>query len=414
MEKHDVVVVGGGVVGCTILHELTKHGYRSILCEKNPELVSEASSGNSGITTTGYDVDEPIELQLLQKARKLNEETYQKYNIPYRKSGAHLVAWTQDELDRLQSVIDKAHEVGVHDLYQLSKEKLRQREPHLSHDALGAVFIPGEMPVDSWLMPITLAHDALLRGAKILRNCKITNGYRTSNDDWILMTTTGPIRTAVVINCAGLYGDNVENINQSSPFQIKPRKGQYVVFERCADEVLNTAIFPFPTKITRGVLLFPSVYGHIVAGPTAEEQDSRSDRSTNPSTIDELTDYARKVLPALKHRKVIATYAGLRPGTNSKDYHIISNTERSWITVGGIRSTGVSASLAIAQHVREELLNKFHLKPSNQEERSFDASRQRVKPSFRVLPSGHVEMNGYKYKITHPLSRLGLLAKHKL
>ncbi|XP_070542795.1 glycerol 3-phosphate dehydrogenase-like isoform X2 [Ptychodera flava] len=383
MEKHDVVVVGGGVVGCTILHELTKHGYRSILCEKNPELVSEASSGNSGITTTGYDVDEPIELQLLQKARKLNEETYQKYNIPYRKSGAHLVAWTQDELDRLQSVIDKAHEVGVHDLYQLSKEKLRQREPHLSHDALGAVFIPGEMPVDSWLMPITLAHDALLRGAKILRNCKITNGYRTSNDDWILMTTTGPIRTAVVINCAGLYGDNVENINQSSPFQIKPRKGQYVVFERCADEVLNTAIFPFPTKITRGVLLFPS-------------------------------DYARKVLPALKHRKVIATYAGLRPGTNSKDYHIISNTERSWITVGGIRSTGVSASLAIAQHVREELLNKFHLKPSNQEERSFDASRQRVKPSFRVLPSGHVEMNGYKYKITHPLSRLGLLAKHKL
>ncbi|XP_077988708.1 glycerol 3-phosphate dehydrogenase-like isoform X2 [Glandiceps talaboti] len=419
METYDAVIIVGGVVGCAVVHDLTKQGYKCVLCEKNPDLVAEASSGNSGMAHIGFDAKQ--ELHLLQVASDLNEITYKMCNIKFKKTDALVVAWNQLELDKLPSVVEQSHKVGVHDVYQISKEELRRRQPSLSHDALGAVVIPREMIVDSWLMPIILAHVAMQHGAQIYKNCKVTSGYRTNANDWLLMTTMGPIRAKVVINCAGLHGDTVEDINQSSPFKIQPRKGQFAVFEQCAEEVLSSIILPLPSKKTKGVLVFPTVYGHIVVGPTAEDQDSREDRTTNLDTIETLVDYARKVVPALKDKKVIATYAGLRPATQFNDYHLITHKNRSWITVGGIRSTGVSTSLAIAKHVADEMINTFQISPEKKHTQDSESQKSEVKGqvrstavSFRVLPNGYIDMGGHLYKITHPLSRLGLMAKHKL
>nr|XP_006823984.1 PREDICTED: uncharacterized protein LOC100370628 [Saccoglossus kowalevskii] len=382
---------------------------------KNAELVDEASSGNSGMAHTGFDAHQFRELQLLKAARKLNTNVYRKYEVPHKMTGAVLVAWNQDELAKLPGIVRQSHLVGVTDVRQISQKALREMEPHLSHDALGAVIIPGETVVDPWLLPIRLAHDALQHGAQIFRNCKVTDGYQTTTNDWLLTTTRGQLLGKAVINCAGLYGDEVEKINKESSFQIMPRKGQFAIFERSPKELLNGMILPVPfNQSYKGIIVFPTVYGNIVVGPTAEDQESRIDRSTDKETIDQLVNYARKTVPALRNKNVIGTYAGIRPATQAKDYHLITHKNRSWITVGGIRSTGVSACLAIAVHVKDEVIDKLKIQPSNNSPHSRSKVAGQQRSSIRVDPKGHLLMDGYSYKITHPLSRAGLLAKPKL
>lgn len=388
-KKFDVVVVGGGVVGCAVLQEFTSLGLSCILCEKEEYLVSGASSGNSGTLHTGFDAPlDSLELRCLQRARDLNESFFSENNIPYRKSGGFIVAWNENDLEKLPELVAKSHRAGVTDVRQISSCELLEKEPQLSHNALGAVYVPGESLVDPWRVPITLANLAVNQNATIVTSCHVTGGKRQGND-WQLSTSKGPITASVVVNCAGLYGDELEAIHRQSPFTIKPRKGQYAVFSKSAGKLLNSIIFPVPTPKTKGVLLFPTVYSNIVVGPTAEDQLDRNNAEINETVIETLVNRAYTILPSLKEHAVIGTYAGLRPATEFKDYCIECQPEKAWITVGGIRSTGLSACLGIAKHVASFL-------PSLGFENSNNP------PTSGLLK---VDEN---WKITHPITKFGL------
>lgn len=388
--RFEVAVVGGGVVGCAILHEFSSLGLRCVLCEKEENLVSGASSGNSGTLHTGFDAPlDSLELLCLQRARALNESFFSEHNIPYRKSGAFIVAWNGSDLEKLPELVAKAQKAGATDVRQISASELLEKEPQLSLKALGAVYVPGESLVDPWTIPITLANIAIAQGATIFTSCHVTSGKRQGND-WHLSTSKGPITAKVVVNCAGLYGDKLEAIHRQSPFTIKPRKGQYAVFSKSAGKLLNSIIFPVPTQKTKGVLVFPTVYGNIVVGPTAEDQLDRSKAEIDETVIATLVNHAQTVVPSLKEHAVIGTYAGLRPATEFKDYCIECQPDKGWITVGGIRSTGLSACLGIAKHVASFL-------PSL----GFDNTNY-------LSTSGLVKAD-QDWKITHPITKFGLL-----
>lgn len=388
-KKFDVAVVGGGVVGCAVLHEFTSLGLSCILFEKEENLVSGASSGNSGTLHTGFDAPlDSVELRCLQRARDLNESFFVKNNIPFRMSGGFIVAWNEKDLEKLPELVTKAHKAGVTDVRQITASELLEKEPQLSHNALGAVYVPGESLVDPWRVPITLANLAVNQNATILTNCHVTGGKRQEND-WQLSTSKGPITASVVVNCAGLYGDELETIHRQSPFTIKPRKGQYAVFSKSAGKLLNSIIFPVPTPKTKGVLLFPTVYGNVVVGPTAEDQLDRNNAEINETVIETLVAHAHTILPSLKEHAVIGTYAGLRPATEFKDYCIECQPENQWITVGGIRSTGLSACLGIAKHVASFLPSLGFENPNKP-------------PTSGLLKADN------NWKITHPITKFGL------
>ena len=388
--KFDVAVVGGGVVGCAVLQEFSSLGLRCVLCEKEKNLVSGASSGNSGTLHTGFDAPlDSLELLCLQRARDLNETFFAENSIPYRKSGGLIVAWNEDDLQKLPELVAKAHKTGVTDARQITASELLEKEPHLSPKALGAVYVPGESLVDPWIIPITLANIAIAQGATILTNCHVTTGTR-QGDHWNLSTSKGLITAKVVVNCAGLFGDKLESIHRQSPFTIKPRKGQYAVFEKSAGKLLNSIIFPVPTLKTKGILVFPTVYGNIVVGPTAEDQLDRHNAKIEETVIDALVNHAKRVVPSLKEHTVIGTYAGLRPATEFKDYCIECLPHKGWITVGGIRSTGLSACLGIAKHVASFLLSL-----------GFE--------NTNYLPSSSLLKVDQDWKITHPLTKFGTL-----
>ncbi|XP_072037824.1 glycerol 3-phosphate dehydrogenase-like [Amphiura filiformis] len=422
---YDVAVIGGGVIGCTVLHELTQKGFSCVLCERNSDLVAESSCGSSSIIHTGYDaLPDTSECQFLQTSQQLNQEYYEKFNIPYKRIGAMIVAWNEEELKQLPGIVEQAHKNGITSVCQISKEQLLEKEPNLSQDALGAVCIPGEGVVDPWLLPIMMAHTAKQKGAKILLGCNLLNGSQDKDGNWLLITNTGQIKVKAVVNCAGLHGDTVEKINKQPSFQIFPRKGQYIVYDDKAGSLLNSIILPIATRKTKGTLLFPSVYGHLVVGPTAEEQPNRDKWPVNSYTSHSLETYGHKILPELSKHSPVAAYAGLRPATQYRDYQLATHTDRKWITIGGIRSTGLSACTGLAQYVGNQMQSELGLVPhttsgsveiAQQSDEGDDKHGENNNMwNLDDKHQDHLVLSGAKYRITHPLSRLGLDPSSKL
>jgi glycerol-3-phosphate dehydrogenase len=346
-QRFDIAVIGGGVVGLAILRRFAMAGLKCVLLEKGPDILSGASKGNSALLHTGFDAPaKSLELQCIKAGYAEYLDIRQSLNLPLLETGAVVTAWTQDDLAALEAIVTKAHANDVTDVKRLTQTELRIREHQLSKDALGGVLVPGEHVIDAWSAPLAYAQQAIAHGAVILRDVEVKQA-KFESGEWCLANITARI----VINAAGLFGDHVEVLARPSPFTIKPRKGQFVVFDKPASKLLRSIILPVPNDRTKGVVLFRTIYGNLAIGPTAEDTEERENPSTDSATLQTLKSRAIEMLPALKDVQVTAVYAGLRPATEQKDYVIEALADHNWITVAGIRSTGLTGSLGIAQHV---------------------------------------------------------------
>lgn len=353
-EEFDVVVIGAGVVGCAMARRFTLEGARVAIVEKASDILDGASKANSAILHTGYDAPpDSLELACIRAGYREYEEIRDELGLVQEKTGAYVVAWTQEEMARLDSMVAQAHENGIPDVHIIDAKTLRAAEPNLSGRALGAVNVPQESIIDPWSAPYVYLRQAHENGAQLFVSCAVTGGT-FDGQVWQIQTSRGKIQTRMVINCAGLFGDLVDtDVLGESRFHITPRKGQFVVFDKAARALVDSIILPVPSATTKGIVLFPTVFGNLVVGPTAEDQLSRTDAATDAQTLQELIDDGEAKLPGLAKMPVTAVYAGLRPASEAKEYRIHSTPEKNWITVGGIRSTGLSASLGIARHVFE-------------------------------------------------------------
>ena len=349
----DAIVVGAGVVGCAVFRALAVGGARVALLERGADILSGASKANSALLHTGYDAPpDSLELSCVRAGYAEYLEIRERLNLPLVETSAILVAWTGAEKDRLPAIVATARANGVADVTEIDAAEIRRREPHLGPGIRGGVSIPGEHVIDPWSAPLAYVLQGLAHGGQVIRDCRVDGG-EFDGGAWTLNTTKGPVRGTVVINCAGLFGDIVEAIHRPSPFQIRPRKGQFVVFDKPAAGLVNAIILPVPDHRTKGVLLARTAFGNLLVGPTAEEQDDREDTSVDEEALRRLIEQGERMLPGLAACPVIATYAGLRPATEFKDYQIEDSPERHWITVGGIRSTGLTGALGIAAYVRD-------------------------------------------------------------
>jgi len=348
----DVAVIGAGVVGCAMSRRFALEGARVVLLEAAHDILAGASKGNSAILHTGFDAPPgSLEHECMQAGRAEYLEIRAALNLPLLETGAMLVAWTEAEEGALDAIESTARVNLVPDPSRLGPAAILAREPNLSARARAALLIPGEHIIDPWSAPLAYALQALANGAQIFRGTQVTAGA-FDGALWHLTTPRGKIRARTVINCAGLHGDRVdEALLGRSDFEIRPRKGQFVVFDKTAATLLRTIILPVPSERTKGVVLAPTIFGNVLVGPTAEDQDDRARADTSTKTLRALLDRAAEILPALAAIPVTATYAGLRPATDRKEYRIVADPARHRITVGGIRSTGLTAALGIARHV---------------------------------------------------------------
>jgi glycerol-3-phosphate dehydrogenase len=215
----------------------------------------------------------------------------------------------------------------------------------------GALEVPGEAVTDPVAYTLGLASAAERMGASVRTGFRVVALRRGAALE--LESADGErVRARVVLNCAGLRADEVARLAGDDSFEIYPRKGEFLVFDPPAGSPLGEILLPVPTKRTKGVLVFPTIDGKVVAGPTAIDGEDKEDWSVRPEARDEILPKAVAMFPALDGAEPLAAYAGLRPAGRGVNYLIgHSPACRGLVNVAAIRSTGLTASLGIAEHV---------------------------------------------------------------
>ena len=351
-ERFDVAIIGAGLIGVALARRLTLAGAKVVLLEKALDPLDGASKGNSAILHTGFDAPVgSLEHQCMVEGRRQFLENRAQLGLPLLETGALVLAWSTDQADRLSGLMDQARANGVADAAPVSREEILRREPHLSPRVVAGFSVPGEHLIDPWTTPHAYLVQALAHGATLLHGCEVRGGA-WDGDHWRLETTRGAIEARAVANAAGLYGDVVDHrLIGTTRFQIKPRKGQFVVFDKPASKLVNAILLPVPSERTKGVVLCRTIFGNVLIGPTAEEQSCRDDASVDRQTLQSLRQAAIDMVPALADCEVAAAYAGLRPATEEKGYRIAAHEARRYVAIGGVRSTGLTSALGVAEHV---------------------------------------------------------------
>ena len=251
--------------------ELAASGKKVILCEKNPELLGEASSGNTGHLATNfyYRRDRAVlEAEMIGRARLINPDWVgQQPAVPCRQTGLTYLARGSQEEEELERILELGTLNGVPGLRRLSVEELAEMEPALNTEGITAgLYSEQEYIVDSWLLSMTHVYGMEVAGVSVLTDCEVV-GLEETGGAWKVRTTRGLYFAEIVVNCAGNFGDQVELMANKVTFS---STGTFHTDWRFP-------IFRGRTSLL-SVYIFQSVYGHTVVGPTNVRQISKTDR----------------------------------------------------------------------------------------------------------------------------------------
>jgi glycerol-3-phosphate dehydrogenase len=347
---HDVIVVGAGVVGTAIARELARHRLRIALVDAGDDVGNGTSKANTAILHTGFDaVPGTLESRLVREGRRRLAAYAEQSGIPLEPVGALLVAWDPDQLATLPALAAKAVRNGYHATRLLDAAELARREPHLGPGALGALEVPEEWIICPWTTTLAYATQAVSAGVDLHLNCRVQSV--TGGRHHELATSRGLLRTRYLVNAAGLHADELDRLLGRQDFTVTPRRGQLIVYDKLARPLVGHILLPVPTALGKGVLVAPTVYGNVILGPTAEDLDDKRATGSSAEGLETLRAKGARILPALIDEEVTAVYAGLRAATGQDDYRIRAHPRLRYVTVGGIRSTGLTASMAIAGYV---------------------------------------------------------------
>lgn len=349
--RYDVAIIGAGVVGCAVARELSRYELRTILIEARSDLGDGVSKGNSAVLSTGADTPfGSLECKLVARGHQRYLAEAPAMGLPIKAIGSLTVAWNDDERRTVEQLQAETVAAGFHDVVMVGADEIYRRAPHIAPGAVAAMWDPEEGIVDPFSTPYAYALDAVSNGVAFQDRSPVEKAERNGKS-WHLHTPRGVIEAGIVINCGGLGAARIEALGGFSDFVMRPRRGQFLVFDKSARPLLDVVLKPVPTPLYRGILMTPTIFGNILVGPTSEEIDDPDDWRVTQSGIDMLLAAVRRLLPQLLNHEITATYCGIRPGTERPEYRIIPRPTERWLTVGGIRSTGLSGSLGIAEHV---------------------------------------------------------------
>lgn len=351
----DVLIIGAGVVGTAIARTLARYELSCVVVDAGNDVGTGTTKANTAILHTGFDaVPGSLEAALVRRGAELLRDYAGQAGIALERTGALLVAWSDAQYAELAGIEDKARRNGYLAGRAVPREELYAREPHLGPGATGALEIPDESIICPWTVPLAYATEAVAAGVRLLLSTRVL-GITTREDSHEVATDNGTLRCRWLINAAGLESDLIDAMLGGGSFTITPRRGELIVFDKLARPLVSSILLPVPTPQTKGVLVAPTVYGNVLLGPTAQDVPGRADTATTADGLASLLAAGRRIMPELVAEEVTATYAGLRAATEHRDYQIRVEGARRYACVGGIRSTGLTASLGIAEYVVAQL-----------------------------------------------------------
>lgn len=360
---YDFVIIGGGVVGSMIARWLSRYQVRVLLVEKEADICMGATAANTAIVHAGYDpLPGSLKAKMNIAGNRMWDQLSAELDFPFERRGDYVVAIGDNELPALDTLMAKGKKNGVSGIQILSKDEVLVREKNISPEVSGALWATTGGICDPFAVAVAAAENAVMNGVEIHLNTCFED-FLFSNDRIIgIKTNRGDFLGRWVINCAGLFADDVMHKAGVRPdFVIKPRKGEYFVFDR-ADITINNVLFPVPSEKGKGILVTTTLHGNTIIGPNANVIDDKEDTSTTGQGLQEIWEGAQRMVPGLNKGHIIAMFAGLRPygiGPSRNpnldylhDYIIeIPDHQKGFVNLGGIESPGLTAAPAIAQEV---------------------------------------------------------------
>ena len=345
----DVAVIGAGVVGCATARELSGREVSVALIESRGDVGDVTSKANTAILHTGFDATPgSLESTLVARGYTLLSAYAALVGIPVERTGAVLVAWTPDEVLALPDLHDKAKRNGYLGSELIDAKTVYDLVPSLAPGAMGGLVVPDESIICPWTTTLAFATEAIARGVQLLLSRRVTS-IEVGTDRTTLRTTAGDVSARWVVNAAGLGGDVIDRMLGHDRFTVVPRRGELLVFDKLARSLVDRIVLPVPTAKGKGVLISPTIFGNVMLGPTAENLDDRTDTSTSEEGFAFLVAKGAAIVPRLLDEEVTASYAGLRAATEHSDYVIEADATQRYVVLGGIRSTGLTASMALAE-----------------------------------------------------------------
>ena len=355
----DVLVVGGGVIGGTILRELTKYHIKCALVEKESDVCMGQSKAISGIVHAGFDaVNGSLKAKFNVLGNRMMKDYCSDLGVKYKNNGSLVVAYSSDEIETLKDLKSRGEQNGVEKLYIIGREELVKLEPNISDDAVGALYAKTGGIVCPYELTISAIGNAMDNGAKLYLDFEVER-VENKGGYYNVYSSLGEVVSAkVVINACGLNGGKIAKLFGDDSVNIGGRKGEYILLDRESGNFVSHTIFKTPTEKGKGILVTQTVDGNILLGPTAEVIENGL-TTTSEEGLSFVLKTANEMTKNVPTYNTITSFAGVRAFSDRHDFIIENSKIENLINVVGIESPGLTSAPAIAKYVVEELVSKI-------------------------------------------------------
>ena len=369
MDRANIVIIGGGVVGCAVARAVSQRWSDVFLVEQAPKLGMGASTRNSGVIHSGiYYPPGSLKARLCVAGNRMLYEFCAAHHVPYRNCGKLVVGHDAKQQAELERLAENGRANGVVGLRLVDRAAVRAREPHI--EAAIALEVPSTGIISAEDLIKTLARLATDRGASLLTRARVVRLDPRADSVAVTLvegengegaqSTEETIEARCVINCAGLYADEIAAMLGNRAHRIYPVRGEYCELVRAKSYLINNLVYPLPHTdgLSLGVHLTRTLWDTVLVGPTADYVAEKNDYERNRLPIEEFVRRAKSMLPDIEAADLQLAYSGIRaklvpPGHSGIADFVIERDENvpRAIQLVGIESPGLTSSLAIAEHV---------------------------------------------------------------
>lgn len=377
---YDVLIIGGGVTGAAIARELSRYDLKTALFEKGEDVCSGTSKANSGIAHAGFDaVPGSLKAKMNIRGSQMMEELSRKLDFPYKRNGSLVLCFDEKDRPRLEKLLQQGKENGVEGLEILEKKELLALEPALSEEVVCALHAPTGGIVCPFKLTIALAENAAVNGVEFHLNEGVKRVQPGTVEGYTVETGMGTYETRIVVNAAGLYGDEIHNQVSGEKLHITPRKGEYCLMDKKIGQLVSHTIFQMPTAMGKGVLVTPTVHGNLMVGPTATDISDKEGVDTTAEGLDEVLKKAALSVKSLPRGVTITSFAGLRAHEDHDDF-ILGEVKDApgFFDAVGIESPGLTSAPAIGEWMAEKIVEKLRKTQKVEEKKAFQETRKDI------------------------------------
>ncbi len=359
----DVIIIGAGVIGAACAYELSKYNLDIAVLEKSNDAANGTSKANSAIIHAGYD-PKPGSLmaRLNVEGCAAMEALAEKLDIPYKKVGSHVLAFSESEKKTLEKIYAQGIANGVPGLKLLDRSAVLAMEPGLSERVMGSLWAPSAGIVSPWEMTLAFMEVAVRNGVRLVTEACVT-AMRKERNGFVLETPQGEFRAKWVVNAAGVSAEDIEKMVGPAEVETVPCRGEYYLLDKCEGDRVHSVIFQCPNELGKGVLVAPTVHGNLIVGPNAENVAGPEVIGNTQAGLDFVREKAMLSVPALSFRDNIRNFAGVRANHKKDDFLIgESSTVPGLYNVAGIKSPGLSSAPAIGKMAAAYISDRLQAK----------------------------------------------------